>query len=108
MLIAKGQVNAGLSYLRNARRAFSDAGASDEAALCGLEIVETLVQRGDNAPALELARDIAEEVVAAGMPPAAVAALKRLEDSFLDGSTELVVHVRDVHAMFESLQQSAV
>jgi tetratricopeptide (TPR) repeat protein len=105
LLIAKGQVNAGLAYLRNARRAFAEAAVSDEAALCGLEIVETLVQRGDTAPALDLAQQIAQEVAAAGMPPAAVTALKRLEDNLRDGSAELVFHVRDVHAFLESLQQ---
>src|SRR6266516_1007118 len=47
LLVTKGQVNAGLAYLRNARRAFADAGIAEDAVLCGLEIVETLVERGD-------------------------------------------------------------
>jgi tetratricopeptide (TPR) repeat protein len=105
LLIGKGQISAGLAYLRDARRAFSDGGVVHEAALCGLEIVETLVERADTAAALDLAQQIAREVAAAGLPPAAVTKLNKLEDSLREGNDEVVVHVREVHAYLESLQQ---
>jgi tetratricopeptide (TPR) repeat protein len=107
LLITKGQINAGLAYLRNARRAFAEAGLAEDAALCGLEIVETLIARGDTAEAAGLAHEIAEEVAAARLPEAAVTAIERLERVFSEGGSELVVHVRNVHALIESLQASA-
>src|SRR5204862_925719 len=36
LMIVKGQVNAGLAYLRNARRSFAEYGLPEEAAICGL------------------------------------------------------------------------
>src|SRR5205814_2420117 len=62
LLIAKGQINAGLAYLRNARAAFATAGLPEESAICGLEIVEVLLQRGDAKEGRDLAHQIVTEV----------------------------------------------
>jgi tetratricopeptide (TPR) repeat protein len=107
LLIAKGQINAGLGYLRNARRAFADANLAEDAVLCGLEIVATLIERGDTSEATELAHQITGEVAAAGLPEAAVTALERLDDVIREGGSELAVEVRNVHSFIESLQSPA-
>ncbi len=107
LLIAKGQINAGLGYLRNARRSFANADLAEDAALCGLEIVATLLERGDTSEAIDLAHQISEEVAAAGLPEAAVTALAQLDDTMRDGGSELAVHVRNIHAFIESLQSTA-
>jgi tetratricopeptide (TPR) repeat protein len=106
ILVAKGQINPGIAYLRSAREAFIAAGIAEDAALCGLEIVESLVQRGDTPAARDLAHKIAGEVAAAGLSQAAVTALERLEENLREGGTELAIHVRTVHAFLESLQEA--
>lgn len=106
LLVAKGQVNAGLAYLRSARGAFAAAGLNEDAILCGLEIVEVLVQRGDTADGRELAHRIVGEVEAAGLGERAVAALERLEQTLLEGGADAAVEVRNVHAFLKSVQDS--
>lgn len=104
LLVAKGQINAGLAYLRSARRAFSDSGLAEEAAICGLEIVEILFQRGDASEARDLAHRIAVEVETAGLSERAITALRRLGDTLREGGSEAVLQIRDVHAVLKSLQ----
>lgn len=106
VLVAKGQISAGMAYLRSARQAFIAADMVEDASLCGLEIVESLVQRGDTVAACDLAHHIAGEVAAAGLSKAAVTALERLEENLRDGGPELAIHVRTVHAFLESLQET--
>ena len=107
MFIAKGQINTGLGYLRNARRAFIDADLAEDAALCGLKIVETLVQRGDNTEAADLAHQIASDVAAARLPQATVTAFEQLDDLLREGGSDLVMHVQNVRVFIESLQSPA-
>src|SRR5262249_30058744 len=107
LMIAKGQVNAGLGYLRNARRSFAGYKLPEEAAICGLEIVEILLERGDNSQCPEPAKQIATEVADAGLSDRAVTALHRLNERILEGGTDIVSHVRDVHTYLKSLQESA-
>src|SRR5205085_3887625 len=85
LMIVKGQVNAGIAYLRNARRSFAEYGLPEEAAICGLEIVEVLVERGDATEGSQLAQQIAAEVASAGLSDRAVTALHRLNDQILEG-----------------------
>jgi tetratricopeptide (TPR) repeat protein len=103
VLIAKGQVNAGLGYLRNARNAFLTHQVNEEAALCGLEIVDVLVQRGDVEEGRSLAHEIGLEVDRAGLGEVASRALRRLEETLAMGGTEAAVDIRDVHAVLKSL-----
>jgi len=107
MLLGKGQINSGLAYLRNARRAFIDRGLAEEAALCGLEIVEVLVRRGDTDEARNLTHQVYEEVTTAGLGHRAVAAVARLNEQMVDGGSEIALEVRNVHAFLESLQETA-
>ena len=107
MLVEKGQVNSGLAYLRNARRAFIDRGLAEEAALCGLEIVEVLVRRGDTEEARGLAQQVHDEVAAAGLGHRAVTAVARLNEQLVTGGSEVALEVRNVHALLESLQETA-
>lgn len=105
VLIAKGQIHAGLAYLRNARRAFAQSGMPEEAAISGLVIVQTLLDRGDNAEARALARTIALEVENAGLSQRAIAALHRLDDALSEGAADVAGHVQNVHAILESLRE---
>jgi tetratricopeptide (TPR) repeat protein len=105
LLVAKGQINAGMAYLRSARAAFTSAELAEDAARCGLEIVETLVNRGDSSAARDLAHQIAGEVAAAGLSHAAVTALEQLEEGLREGETELGERFRNVHAFLEPLHE---
>jgi tetratricopeptide (TPR) repeat protein len=107
LMIAKGQANAGLAYLRNARHSFVGYGLPEEAALCGLEIVEVLVERGDASEGSQLAQQIATEVADAGLSDRVVTALHRLNEQILEGDADVMTHVRDVHTYLKSLQESA-
>jgi tetratricopeptide (TPR) repeat protein len=106
LLIAKGQVSAGLARLRNARTAFAAASLNDEAAIAGLEIVEILVRRGDVAEGKDLAHEIATEVATAGLSERAVNAVKRLDAVLLEADVDAAYEVRSVHELLKSLQQS--
>ena len=105
VLVAKGQVNAGLAYLREAQRAFSQNQMREDAVLCGLEIVEVLVERGDTEPARQLVHQLSEDVQASRLGERAVAALSRLQDALAEGH-EVGPRVRDVHEYLKSLNDS--
>ena len=105
VLIAKGQVNSGLSYLRNARRKFADCGMPEEAAISGLEIVQTLLERGDESEGRQLAQTIAREVERAGLSQRAITALRRLDDKLAEGGADAAVHVRSAQEILQSLQE---
>jgi len=107
VLVAKGQISAGLAYLQKARRAFADSGMAEDAVLCGVEIIEVLIQRGDNVPASELANQVSEEVAAAGLGERAIAAFARLQESLTEGRADAALRVHDVHEYLKSLQQPA-
>jgi tetratricopeptide (TPR) repeat protein len=106
-LIAKGQSSAGLAYLRNARTAFAKAGVIHEAALSGLEIVETLLKRGDRDGAHTLAREVADEISATELGEEVVVAMHRLETMFAEAADDLAIQVRNVHTLIQALQESA-
>jgi len=105
VLVGKGQINAGLAYLRDARRAFLENSMMEDAVMCGVEIIQVLVERGDAEPARELAHHVASDVQSTQLGARAVAALRQLEEAVADGGTDLGPQVRDVHAYLESLRQ---
>jgi tetratricopeptide (TPR) repeat protein len=107
LMIAKGHVSAGLAYLRNARRSFASYGLPEEAAICGVEIVEVLLERGEASESSRLAQQIASEVASAGLSDRAVTALHYLNERILEGDADVMTHVRDVHTYLRSLQESA-
>jgi tetratricopeptide (TPR) repeat protein len=105
VLVSKGQVSAGLAYLREAQRAFSQNAMREDAVLCGLEIIEVLVERGDTEPAHELLDQLSKDVRASSLGEPAVAAVNRLQEALADGQ-EVGPRVRDVHAYLKSLNES--
>jgi tetratricopeptide (TPR) repeat protein len=103
VLIGRGQTDAGLAYLRAARRDFTAAGVIEEAGFCALSIAALLVERGEDAEALTLTQNVIDEFTAAGLDERAVAAVVRLRtDIDADGATAETV--RTVHAFVESLR----
>jgi tetratricopeptide (TPR) repeat protein len=107
LLVARGQVSAGLVYLHNARRSFAVHGLTEEAAACGLEIVEVLLERGEVSEGSQLAAEIATEVANAGLSDRVVTALHRINERILEGDADVMTEVRDVHTFLKSLQESA-
>jgi len=103
IFIARGQVAAGLTELREARNAFTSFSMVDEAGLCALSIAEVLLERGEHAEANSLIDTVAEEFAAAGIDERAVTAVARLRDAMrVDDATAETVHT--VHAYVESLK----
>lgn len=102
VLIARGQVTAGLARLRQARLAFTAAGMIDEAGLCALRIVEVLVDRGDETAARTLTQEVIDEFTAAGLNERAIEAVVRLRDA-IDVDDATAETVRTVHAFVKSL-----
>jgi tetratricopeptide (TPR) repeat protein len=103
VLIAKGQVTSGLARLREARRAFLEAGMTEDAGLCALNIAAVLIERGDRSEARALAQSVIDEFTTARMNQKAIAAIVDLRDAIdVDDATPEAVHI--VHALVESLR----
>jgi tetratricopeptide (TPR) repeat protein len=104
VLVARGQVTSGLARLREARRAFSEAGMIEDAGLCALNIAAILVERGEHMKARALTQNVIDEFTAARMNERAVAAIVSLRDALdVDDATAETVHT--VHALVESLRE---
>jgi len=103
VLIARGQITNGLARLRAARSAFLNAGMIEEAGLCALNIVEVLIDRGQNADARELAQNVISEFTAAGLDDRAIAAVVRLSDA-IDAEGATAETVRTTHTILSALQ----
>jgi len=102
VLIAKGQVDAGLTRLHDARRSFGDLNMFRESGLCALRIIEVLIERGEIAQASALTRSVIGEFEAAGIDASAVQAIEKLQSSMnADGATEETV--RTVHELVQKL-----
>ena len=97
LLVRKGQVTRGLAHLRGIRAEFLRNQMTEEAGLCGLEIVEALLSRGVTADAEALARQIIAEFTSAGLNARAITALAYLTDAIAArrASTDMVTSVRD-------------
>ncbi|HET7437434.1 MAG TPA: tetratricopeptide repeat protein [Thermoanaerobaculia bacterium] len=75
LLSKAGELADGMRHLRAVRRQFLATAMVEEAGLCGLDIVEVLLSRGDANRAAELAQTIIREFTAAGLNTRAIAAL---------------------------------
>jgi tetratricopeptide (TPR) repeat protein len=103
LLISKGQTRSGIAHLKAVREQYLKLQMIQDAGLCGLEIVESLVDRGDVEEARALAREIASEFAAAEMDSYAVRAVARLDEAIAAGGTETVLQVRNVSAFIRGL-----
>jgi tetratricopeptide (TPR) repeat protein len=102
VLIGKGQLNLGTVRLREARRAFANLHMPEEAGLCAIRLIETMVERGDADEARALADSVVDEFTAAALDPRAIEAVTRLR-SALDADGATAEAVRTVHALVQSL-----
>ncbi len=102
VLIGKGQFNLGTGRLREARRAFANLHMPEEAGLCAIRLIETMVERGDAEEARVLAEAVVDEFTAAALDPRAIEAVARLRSS-LDADGATAEAVRTVHALVQSL-----
>jgi tetratricopeptide (TPR) repeat protein len=103
VLIARGQTNTGLAQLRDARDAFTRFAMIEEAGLCGLNIAEILLDRGERAEARLLIDTVARELASAGVDPRAIGAIATLQEAMHeDGATAETV--RTVHSYVETLR----
>jgi len=101
LMIAKGQVRKGLEHLQRARELFVGAAMFEEATLCGLSIVETLLSRGDNEEAAAVIDDVARQFVGARTEQRLIDAVATLQQEIAISETP-VEAVRNVYAMIES------
>lgn len=81
MLVRKGDIAEGMATLSTVRATFLRHTLVEEAGLCGLEIVDALLQRGEAAHAESLAREIVAEFVEAKLNARAVTALGYLTEA---------------------------
>jgi tetratricopeptide (TPR) repeat protein len=106
LMIKKGQVETGLTLLKNVRTKYLQRGLVQEAGLTGLDIVETLLARHQTEDAQSLAQEIRDEFAAAEMDRYAITALDRLNAAIQTGGIDSVIHVRNVSAFIASLHES--
>ena len=102
VLIGKGQIDLGAARLREAHGTFARLHMSEEAGLCALRLIETIVERGDVEEARALAASVVEEFTAAAVDSRAIEAVVRLRTS-LDADGVTAETVRTVHALLQSL-----
>jgi tetratricopeptide (TPR) repeat protein len=97
MFVRSGRVERGIAHLRLIRAQFMRGGLIEEAGLCGLEIVEGLLVRGDATETIALARRIIAEFTAASLSKRAISALGYLEEAIASrrASATTVANVRD-------------
>ena len=81
MLLRRGQLDHGISLLRNVRERFLRRELVEEGGLCGLEVVEALLLRGTPLEAEQLARRIIHEFTAAQLSSRAITALGYLSEA---------------------------
>ncbi|HEX9985971.1 MAG TPA: tetratricopeptide repeat protein [Thermoanaerobaculia bacterium] len=105
ILVSKGDYRRGTAALREARTKFLSHGLIEEAGLCGLEVVELLLERDDASQAVELSREIVEEFAAAELSHRAVAALQHLHAA-LEARRASRATVRSIAEYIESLHQN--
>jgi tetratricopeptide (TPR) repeat protein len=97
ILVREGKIERGIEHLRDIRGRFILHGMTEEAGLCGLEIVEAMLLR-DDAPAAEaLARHIFTEFTAAALNTRAITALGYLSEAIAarKASAATVTNVRE-------------
>lgn len=97
VLVRTGHGVRGIEHLREIRSRFLLHGMTEEAGLCGLEIVEAMLLRGDAGAAETLARRIIAEFTAASLNTRAITALGYLSEAIAArrASAAMVTSVRE-------------
>jgi tetratricopeptide (TPR) repeat protein len=97
MFVRTGQTGRGIAHLRAIRSEFLRHGMTEEAGLCGLEIVEALLVRRSAPEAETLARQIIAEFTAAALNTRAITALGYLSEAIAarKASAQMVTGVRE-------------
>jgi len=96
LLVTRGSVTMGIQRLHDARRSFLMHDMVEDAGICGLELVEAYLVSESPGEATRLAREIAQQFLAAGLNERALLALGHLDRALQKSSTaiETVRHVR--------------
>jgi tetratricopeptide (TPR) repeat protein len=81
MWIRKGDIENGIAHLHSVRHQFLNQNLVEEAGLCGLDIVEAQLARGESIEAEAFARQIVREFTAAQLNTRAITALGYLSES---------------------------
>ncbi|HVE70759.1 MAG TPA: tetratricopeptide repeat protein [Thermoanaerobaculia bacterium] len=97
MFVRRGDVQRGIAHLRPIRADFMRHRMTEEAGLCGLEIVDALLARSAAGDAEALARQIIVEFTAAALNQRAISALGYLTEAIAarKASRDLVTTVRE-------------
>jgi tetratricopeptide (TPR) repeat protein len=97
LYLRRGDAELAITHLRPIRREFLRNGLTEEAGICGLEVVEGLLVVGRTSAAETLARKIVGEFTAAGLNERAVGALGYLSEAITANraSAILVTEVRE-------------
>jgi tetratricopeptide (TPR) repeat protein len=97
MFVRRGDLDRGIAHLYPIRTDFLRNSLTEEAGLCGLEIVEAHLVRGSAAEAEALARQIVDEFMAASLNRRAISALGYLAEAIAARkvSREMVTDVRE-------------
>lgn len=97
MFVRKGDPARGIAHLRPIRADFLRNSLIEEAGLCGLEIVDAHLVRGEASDAEALARQIVKEFTAAALNRRAISALGYLTEAIAArrASSQMVTHVRE-------------
>ncbi|HVR39839.1 MAG TPA: tetratricopeptide repeat protein [Thermoanaerobaculia bacterium] len=100
MLVRSGDVRDGIVRLRQAKRDFERLGATTDAALVALNIIEALLAIGDLRGAAELCTGLVESFTNVGMTGGALTALGFLRETIAHGSATPVI-VQQVRMFLE-------
>ena len=97
LYLRRGETERAVTHLRPVRREFLEHGLTEEAGICGLEIVEGLILLGRASAAEKLARRLVSEFTAAGLNARAIGALGYLTEAIMSSraSATLVTEVRE-------------
>lgn len=104
LLLARGQLRLGIQRLYEARRSFLMHGMVEEAGLCGLEIVEGLLQNGSPDDAARLASEILIELRDIAFNDRALSAIGYLTEA-AQANRASVETVRHVRGYIDSLRE---
>jgi len=103
LLVKNGDTTHGIILLRKARESFLSHQLVEEAGLCGLSIVEALVDRGDYAAAADLTEEIVREFSDAALSTRAIQAIQTLHVA-LAARDVSVAAIRHVERYIENLR----
>jgi len=97
IFVRNGKIERGIEHLREIRGRFILHGMTEEAGLCGLEIVEAMLLRADTTGAEAMARHIIAEFTAAALNTRAITALGYLSEAIAArrASAAMVTNVRE-------------